>query len=328
MNMRNLMRYVVTALAAMALLSSAVPACAQKAYPTKPIRFISPFSAGGSTDILARIIGQKLNEAWGQPVVVENRPGAGGNLGAEVVAKAAPDAHTLLLSASSVAINPSLYTTMPFDTAKDLAPVGLAGMATNILLVHPSVPVYTVQQFIDLARRKPSSLQYASGGSGTGSHLIAELFQHEAHIRLIHVPYKGSGPATNALLSGECALAFNNMIAALPHVKSGRMRAIGVTGSQRAELLPDVPTISESAIPGFEADSWYGVFTTGRSPEDSVQLLNAELLKIVSLPDITKKFQAMGITVRKMSVAEFQTFMRSQMVKWEKVVKVANAKVE
>ena len=301
---------------------------AQKSYPTKPIRFISPFSAGGSTDILARIIGQKLNEAWGQPVVVENRPGAGGNLGAEAVAKATPDAHTLLLSASSVAINPSLYASMPFDTAKDLAPVGLAGIATNILLVHPSVPAYTVPQFIALARQKPGELQYASGGSGTGSHLIAELFQHTANIRLVHVPYKGSGPATTALLSGECALAFNNMIAAIPHVKAGRMRAIAVTGSQRAELLPEVPTIAESGLPGFEADSWYGVFTTGRSPDDAIQALNAELLKIVGLPDIEKKFQSLGITVKRLTVAEFQAFMRAEMTKWEKVVKLAKAKVE
>lgn len=326
------MRHLYSTTAAACLVAAsqlcAGTAYAQKSFPTKPVRIISPFSAGGSTDIIARMLAQKFNEAWGQPVVVENRPGAGGNLGAEAVAKAAPDGHTLLLSASSVSINPSLYAKMPFDTAKDLAPVGLTGTVPNILVVHPSLPVQTVPQFIALAKKQPDTLSYASGGSGTGSHLIAELFQHTVGIRLVHVPYKGSGPSTLALLTGECVSAFNNMIAAIPHVQAGRMRAIAVTSAERAALLPQVPTIAESGVRGFEADSWYGVYTTGGSPQEAVSALNAELNRVLDLPDIREKFHALGITTKKLTVAQMQAFMRAEMAKWAKVVALAKAKVE
>jgi tripartite-type tricarboxylate transporter receptor subunit TctC len=328
MHMRHLRgTAVVVCLVALAPLAVGA-ARAQDGYPSKPIRFVSPFSAGGSTDILARYIGQKFNEAWKQPVVVENRPGAGGNVGAEAVAKAPPDGYTLLLSASSVAINPSLYAKMTFDTAKDLAPVGLAGTAPNVLVVHPSLPARTMKEFIALARREPGALQYASGGNGTGSHLIAELFQHTANIRLLHVPYKGSGPATTALLSGECVAAFNNLIAAIPHIRAGKMRALALTSAERSSQLPDVPTVSEAGLPGFEADSWYGVFTTGGTPESIVNTLNRELVRVVSLPDTIERFTSLGITVKKMSAAEFKAFVASEMTKWAQVVKISRARVD
>jgi len=303
-------------------------AVAQKGYPTKPVRFVSPFSPGGSTDILARLVGQQMNKLWSSPVIVENRPGAGGNIGAEVVAKAPPDGHVLLLSASSVAINPSLYSRMAFDTGKDLAPVGLVGTVPNILVVHPSVPVTTVKQLIALARKTPGALTYASGGSGTGSQLIAELFQHDTKVRFTHIPYKGSGPATTALLSGEAALAFNNMLAAKPHVESGRMRAIAVTSAARSAFLPNVPTIAESGVPGFEADSWYGVFTTGGSPREVVDTLSSTLNQILHMPDVRKRLDGLGVTPRKMTPPEFGAFVGAEMKKWEAVVKLSKAKVE
>ena len=303
-------------------------AFAQPSYPVKTVRFISPFSAGGSTDILARLIGQQMNKIWGQSVVVENRPGAGGNIGAEVVARSTPDGYVLLLAASSVAINPSLYKKMPFDTVKDLAPVGLVGTTPNILVVHPSLPVQSVQELIALARKKPRILTYATGGSGTGSHLIAELFQHITKVRFTHVPYKGSGPATVALLSGESVLAFNNLLAAMPYVRDGRMRALAVTSATRDESLPKVPTIAESGVPSFEADSWYGVFTTGGTPPETVRMLNQVLVKIVESPDTRSRLNTLGIAPKAPSVRDFEQFMASEMERWASVVKIADAKVE
>jgi tripartite-type tricarboxylate transporter receptor subunit TctC len=304
---------------------------AQPAYPTKTVRFIAPFSAGGSTDILARLVAQHMNNTWGQSVIVENRPGAGGNIGAEVVARAAPDGHVLLLSASSVAINPSLYSKMPFDTVKDLAPIGLVGTIPNILVVHPSLPVHSVKELIALAKKNPGMLTYATGGSGTGSHLIAELFQHRTTTRLTHIPYKGSGPGTIALLSGEVALAFNNLLAAMPHVKSGKMRAVAVTSAARDQSLPDVPTVAESGVPGvsdFEADSWYGVFTTGGTPTAVVEMLNRVLVKIISSAEAKGQLQKLGVAPRTPTVKEFERFMATEMKKWAEVVKISKARVD
>jgi len=300
----------------------------QPAFPAKTVRIIAPFSAGGSTDILARLVAQHMNKLWGQSVIVENRPGAGGNIGAEVVAKSPPDGHVLLLSASSVAINPSLYKKMPFDTVKDLAPIGLVGSTPNILVVHPSLPVHTLQQLISLAQKERGGLTYATGGSGTGSHLIAELFQHETKVKFTHIPYKGSGPGTIALLSGEVALAFNNLLAAMPHVQSGKMRAIAVTSASRDKSLPKVPTVSESGVPGFEADSWYGVFTTGGTPTEVVRMLNQVLVKIVDSAEVRNRLNALSVAARTPTVPEFERFMVSEMAKWATVVKISNARVE
>jgi len=300
----------------------------QPAFPAKTVRFIAPFSAGGSTDILARLVAQHMNKQWGQSVIVENRPGAGGNIGAEVVAKSPPDGHVLLLSASSVAINPSLYKKMPFDTVRDLAPVGLVGTTPNILVVHPSLPVHTVRELISLAQKERGALTYATGGSGTGSHLIAELFQYETKIKFTHIPYKGSGPGTIALLSGEVALAFNNLLAAMPHVRNGKMRAIAVTSASRDTSLPKVPTVSESGVPGFEADSWYGVFTTGGTPTEVVRMLNQVLVKIVDSAEVRNRLNALGVVPKTPTAAEFERFMATEMEKWANVVKISNARVE
>lgn len=238
-------RFRTAAVAGLCLVS--VSAIAQQTYPTKTVRIVSPFAAGGSTDLLGRIFAPKLNSAWKQSVIVENRPGAGGNTGADVVAKAAPDGHTLLVVASNLAINASLYTHMPFDTTRDLAPVALIGKAANVLVVHPSLPVRNVQDLIKLAKSRPGELQYASGGSGAGSHIIAELFKHAAGINMIHIPYKGSSPAFTGLLSGEVSVYFSNMVAAMSQVKAGRVRLIAVTSAERNKALPGTPTIRRAA---------------------------------------------------------------------------------
>jgi tripartite-type tricarboxylate transporter receptor subunit TctC len=300
---------------------------AQEPFPSKAVRIVAPFSAGGPTDLLARVISQKFNQLWKQPVIVENRPGAGGNIGAELVAKAQPDGHTLLISASSVAINPSVYPNMPFDTGKDLAPIGLAGLVPNVLVVHPSLPVTSVREFIAFARKNPRALDYGSGGTGTGSHLIGELFQSMTKTQLVHIPYKGGSQYAIALLAGEVAVAFSNMVSALPHVRSGKLRPLGVTSASRSEFLPKVPTIAESGVPGFEADSWYGVFTTGGTPTATVTILSDALLKTLDMPDVRKQLHGLGVVPKKMTPQQFGAFVSSEMKKWSGVVALSKAKV-
>lgn len=301
---------------------------AQQAYPTKPVRIVSPFAAGGSTDLLARLFAPKLNSAWKQPVIVENRPGAGGNTGTDVVAKAAPDGHTLLVVASNLAINPSLYARMPFDTTRDLAPVALIGKAANVLVVHPSLPIKNVQDLVRLAKTKPGELQYASGGSGAGSHIIAELFKHTAGIDMVHIPYKGSGPALVALLSGEVSVYFSNMVAAMSQVKAGKVRLIAVTSAERNRALPDTPTISESGIRGFEADNWYGVLMTANAPAIAINTANREINRAMQDEQVRSRLIGLGITPAADSPEQFGRFIASEIVKWRKAVQLAGARVD
>lgn len=301
---------------------------AQQAYPTKAVRLVSPFAAGGSTDLLARIFAPKLNGAWKQSVIVENRPGAGGNTGADAVAKAAPDGHTLLVAASNLAINPSLYAQMPFDTIRDLAPVAPIGKAANVLVVHPSLPVKSVQDLIKLAKAKPGELQYASGGSGAASHIIAELFKHAAGISMIHIPYKGSGPAFVGLLSGEVSVYFSNMVAAMSQVKAGRVRLIAVTSAERNKALPGAPTIAESGVRGFEADNWYGVLTTANSPASAINTANREINRAMQDEQVHVQLQGLGITPASDTPEQFGRFIASEIDKWRKAVQLAGARVD
>lgn len=306
----------------------ATHAVAQQAYPTKPVRIISPFAAGGSTDLLARTFAPKLNSAWKQPVIVENRAGAGGNTGADVVAKAPPDGHTLLVVASNFAINPSLYARMPFDTVRDLAPVALIGKAANVLIVHPSLPVRNVADLIKLAKARPGELQYASGGSGAGSHIIAELFKHAAGIDMVHIPYRGSGPALIGLLSGEVSVYFSNMVAAMAQVKAGRVRLIAVTSGERNKALPDTPTISESGMRGFEADNWYGVLTTANSPAFAINTANREIQRAMQDEQARAHLNELGITPAASTPEQFGSFIASEIEKWRKAVQLAGARVD
>ena len=303
-------------------------AVAQQTYPTKLVRIVSPFAAGGSTDLLGRIFALKLNGAWKQNVIVENRPGAGGNTGADVVAKAAPDGHTLLVVASNLAINPSLYAQMPFDTTRDLAPVALIGKAANVLVVHPSLPVRNVQDLVKLAKARPGELQYASGGSGAASHIIAELFKHTAGINMIHIPYRGSSPAFVGLLSGEVSVYFSNMVAAMSQVKAGRVRLIAVTSAERNKALPGTPTISESGMRGFEADNWYGVLTTANSPAIAINSANREINRAMQDEQMRSQLQELGITPASDTPEQFGRFIASEIEKWRKVVQLAGARVD
>lgn len=303
-------------------------AAAQQTYPTKSVRVVSPFAAGGSTDLLGRLFAPKLNAAWKQTVIVENRPGAGGNVGADVVAKAAPDGHTLLVVASNLAINASLYAQLPFDTTRDLAPVALIGKAANVLVVHPSLPVRSVQDLVKLAKARPGELQYASGGSGAASHIIAELFKHTAGVSMIHIPYKGSSPAFVGLLSGEVSVYFSNMVAAMSQVKAGRVRLIAVTSAERNKALPNTPTISESGMPRFEADNWYGVLTTATSPEMAINAANREINRAIQDEQVRTQLLALGITPASDTPEQFGRFIASEIEKWRKAVQLAGARVD
>jgi tripartite-type tricarboxylate transporter receptor subunit TctC len=314
--------------AALALGLAAAGAHAQT-YPSKPIRMVVPFTPGGTTDILARTVGQKLGEAWGQPVVVDNRPGAGGNIGSELVAKAPPDGYTLLMGTISThAINASLYRRLPFDPTRDFAPVSRVGTLPNILIVHPSVPVKSVKELIELARSKPGELNFASSGVGTSLHLSGALFNSMAGVNLVHVPYKGSSPALADLLGGQVKIMFDNLPSALPHVKAGKLKPLAVTGTRRASVLPEVPTVIESGLAGFEVTSWFAVFAPAKTPKDIVTKLNGEIVKILNSADVQEKLTQIGVDAAPTTPEELAAFARAETEKWGKVVKATGASAD
>jgi tripartite-type tricarboxylate transporter receptor subunit TctC len=320
----------LSAVLVLALGASATTAMAQGAaagFPSRPIKIIVPFSPGGATDVLARMFGQELSKAWGQPVVVENKPGAGGNIGAEAGAKAAPDGHTLLLVAAGfMAVSPSLYPKLPFDPVKDYAPVTLLVTAPLLLAVHPSVPAKTVKEFIELARSQPGKISIGNGGTGTAQHLGGEYFTSTAGITVIHVPYKGSAPATTDLLSGQVNAMLDNMVTLIPHVKSGRLRALGVSALQRAPNLPEVPTIAESALPGFETGTWYGIVAPAGTPPEIVAKLNAEMVRGVRAPEIAAKLIDMGLAPAGNTPEQFSAMIKAEIAKYATIVKQAGIK--
>ena len=324
-------RLTATALSSLCVSLFTLAAAAQTsapAFPTSQVRIVSPFEAGGSTDILARILQRKFTEIWkDQAVVVENKAGAGGNIGADSVAKARPDGYSLVVVASNLAINPALYRNMPFDTRRDLAPAALIGKATNVIAVHPSIPVNTVRELIAYAKQNPG-LNYASGGSGAGSHIIAEMFKHTAGVSMTHIPYKGSASALSGLLRGDVAIYFSNLVAVTSHIKSGRLRVIAVTSATRNRALPDTPTVSESGLPGFEADNWYGVLTTGKSPPAAIRSINGAVQRALQDPQVIEQLVALGITPEAMSAEQFSSFVDTELVKWSKAVELAGAKVD
>ena len=322
--MRSLQRVLLGALVALA----AMCAFAQS-YPNKPIRLVVPFPPGGTTDILARDVGQRLTEALGQPVVIDNRPGAAGNIGSEIVAKSTPDGYTLLMcTVSSPAINPSLYSKLPYDHIKDFAPVILVARVPNVLEVNPSVPVYTVTDLIKLAKEKPGQLNFASSGSGTSIHLSGELFKTMAGVNMVHVPYKGSAPAVTDLVGGQVQLMFDNLPSSLQQIKGGKLRAIAVTSAQRSPALPDIPTIAESGLPGFEATSWFGVLAPAGTPAAIVNRLNAEVDKWLQSDSGKAQLFEQGALPAGGTPEEFAAYIRAETEKWAKVVKVSGAKVD
>jgi len=305
-------------------------ALAQDRYPSRVVRLVVPFAVGGSTDVLARALAQQLGERIGQPVVVENRPGAGGTVGTEYVAKQPPDGYTLLLgtvSTHSVAV--SLYDKLGYDPVRDFAPITEIATIPNLVVVNADVTkVHTLAEFIALAKRQPGALSYASNGQGTSNHLASELLKSVAGINLIHVPYKGSGPALNDLLGGQVAMMMDVVMTSYPHVKAGKLTALAVTGTTRSPLLPDVPTVAEQGFPGFEAMVWFGVFAPARTPPAVVDYLNRELVAAIRGPKLMPLLESQGAQVVAGTPAELAARMQDEIVKWRKVVQSSGAKVE
>ncbi len=303
--------------------------CAAQGYPAKPIRIVVPFPAGGIADLFARVIGQKFNEAWGQPAVVENRPGAGGNIGAEIVAKSPPDGYTLVTgSIGTHAVNVSLFSKLPYDPIRDFASVSLIMEAEGLLVVHPSVPVRTVKELIALAKARPGQLAYASAGHGTAAHLSGELFKSMAKVDMVHVPYKGNVPAITDLIAGQTSLLFATMPTVLPQVQVGRLKALAVTSSSRSPAAPQLPTIAEAALPGFSVTNWIGFFAPAGTPREIVIKLNGEVARIMQAPDIQKRLAAEGAKFTPWTPDQFAAFVKDELAKWAKVVKDAGIRVD
>ena len=298
-------------------------------YPVKPIRYIVPFATGGTTDILSRLIGSKLTEAWGQQVLIDNRPGAGGNVGSEIAAKAPPDGYTILGgTVSSHSINTSLYSKMPYHPLRDFAPVTLLVTLPNVLIVHPSVPARSVKELVAFVKARPGQLRFASAGSGTSQHLSGELFMMLTGTKMIHVPYKGSGPASLDLLGGQIEMMFENSTSAVPYIMAGRMRALGVTTAKRTHVLPDTPTLMEAGLAGFDISSWQGVFTPAGTPPDIVRKLHGEIVRIMGLPDIQRRLSDLGLTTIANTPEQFTAFIKTEIEKWQKIIKVSGARVD
>jgi tripartite-type tricarboxylate transporter receptor subunit TctC len=299
-------------------------------YPNKTVRVIVPFAPGGATDVLGRIVSQKLYERWGQIVIVDNRIGASGNIGAEFVAKSAPaDGYTLLVAGAPHAINMSLFNNLRYDLARDLAPITSIAAFPSLIAVHPSVPVKSVKDLIALAKARPGEINFGSAGNGSPNHLSMELFKTMAKINMTHIPYKGgSGQMVSDLLAGQVQLASMGLPPAMPYVKSGRLRVIAVTSAKRSPLLPDVPTVAETGLPGYEVNSWYGVFAPPALPKELVTKINADVVAILGAADLKDRLAALGAEPQPMTPDEFGRFVRDDIAKWAKVVKESGAKVD
>ncbi len=306
------------------------PACCSIAagFPSHPLRLIVPYAPGGNADIMARLIAQRLGENVGQQIVVDNRPGASGIIGTELTVKAAPDGYTVVLVASSLATNPSLFRQMPYDTLRDLAPVTMVGSTPLILAAYPGLPAAGVRDLIALARAKPGQLNYASSGNGSPANFAGALFTIMAGIRLVHVTYKGTAQAMTDVLGGHVQLSFPSLTAALPHVKSGKLKALGMTGLQRSPLAPDVPTVSESAIPGYQANIWNGVLVPAATPKAVVTKLNAEFVRVLTSPETRERFAAAGADIVHGTPEEFAAFVKTEMTKWADVVRESGMRAE
>ncbi len=314
----------------MVLTTVVMPAVAYaQAWPGKPIRFISPFAPGGGADITSRIIAQKLGPALNQQVLVDNRGGAGGNIGVDLAAKSPPDGYTLVLGTiSPIAINVSLYRKLPFDPVKDLLPVTQVANALNVLVVHPSLPAKTVKEVIAIAKARPGELSFGSSGPGATDHLAGELFKSLTGVNMVHVPYKGGAPAMLDLMAGQVQTVFSTVSTAIGAIKGGKVRAIAMTGDKRFELMPELPTIAEAGVPGFEVRNWYGVFVPAGTPREIVARLNAELAKVLQMADVKSKLLESGIEALYSTPEQFAAYIQSETQRWAKVVKASGARAE
>jgi tripartite-type tricarboxylate transporter receptor subunit TctC len=322
--MKQVCRRVVALLFALA----ALPAAAQH-YPSKPIHLICPFPPAGAVDIASRAIANEMTKTIGQPVTVENRPGAGGNLGGEAAAKAAPDGYTLFMSTSGIqAINPALYAKMNFDPNKDLVPVAPLVSLNNVLVLHPSVKANSVKDVIALAKAQPGKIAYASSGNGTSIHMSGAMFTHLTGIDMIHVPYKGSGPAVTDLLAGQVQMMFDNIPSSLPHIKAGKLKALATTGAKRDPALPDLPTIAEAGVPGYESGVWFGLMVPAGTPKEIVARLNAEAVKGARSPEFVKRMGDLGYNFIPGSPEQMSELIKAEIARWTPIVKASGAKVD
>ena len=305
-------------------------ACAHaQTYPTKTIRIVTPYAPGGTADILSRVVAQKLAETWKQQVVVDNRPGASGMIGAEIAAKAAPDGYTVLMAyTAEIAITQSLFKEMTYDPVRDLAPVTLAAITPMIFVVHPSLPAHDVKELVALAKTRPGQLPYASAGNGSPAHLAFELLQRSAGISITHVPYKGSAPALTDLLGGHVVMFFSGMPPAMPHVKAGKLRAIAVSTAKRSPATPEVPAVAESGLRGFDISTWFGVLVPAATPQDIVMRLNAEIARALTLPDVKARLAGEGAETAPDSPAQFGKFIQSEIAKFAGIIKASGARAD
>ena len=320
------MKKIVMALAA-ALVLPLSPAHAQK-FPDKPVRFIVPFPPGGGNDILARALSPRLGELLGQSVVVDNRAGAGGNIGTDLAAKAAPDGHTIVIASNQVTINPWLQSKLPFDIEKDFAPVALVASVPMLLAVNPAVPAKDVREFIALAKAQPGKLNHSTPGNGTPQHIAFEVFNHAAGVKVTHVPYKGTGPAIADLIGGQVQAAIGTMASMEPHVKAGKMRALGVTTAKRSQAMPDVPTIAEAALPGFEVPLWYSILAPAGTPRDAVARLSGDFAKVLAEPAMRERLAGQGFEVSYLNPEQMSELMKRDLARWQKSIREIGLKLD
>ena len=325
----SILRWAAVAAAVFSGLSLSVTSAWSQAYPSKPIRMIVGFPPGGGTDVVARVIGAKLQEWYGQPVVVENRPGATGTIGADVVAKSPADGYILLMGhVNSTGIAPNLFAKLPYDPIKDFAAVSYVGYVPNVLAVHPSVNAKSVSELVTLAKSMPGAMNYASSGNGSTQHLAGEMFKQLTGTSIVHVPYKGSGDAIKDLLAGTVNMNFDTMPPVMPHIQSGRLRGLAISTPKRLPQLPDVPTFEEAGIRGFDVTNWYGVQAPAGTPREIVLKLNADINKAMQVPEVRSRLEAVGTQLNEQSAAQFDAFMKAEVAKYAKLIKDANIKIE
>lgn len=318
----------VSALSALALLALAGGQAFAQSYPAGPIRVVVPFPAGGGVDSMGRILGQKLTESFGRQIVIDNRPGVNGMIGSEIVAKSPKDGYTLLVNGANFVTTPSLYSKVTYDPIKDFDPVSLAALAPNVLVVHPSLPAKSIKELVALAKARPGQVHYASSASASTPHLAAELFKTMTKTDMLHVPYRGTGPAITALLSGEVSVMFMAALAAVPHVRSGRLKALAVTSRERLPAMPELPTVAESGLKGYESSQWYGVLAPTGTPEPVLGLLNSHIAKIMQAPDMKQRMTESGSVAVGSTREAFASHLREEFAKWAKVIKASGARVD
>ena len=297
-------------------------------YPSRQVRIIVPYPPGGATDVMARVIAQKLGETWGQQPLVENKPGASGSIGSDLVAKSAADGYTLLMQGTQHAINLSIYKQLPYDTLRDFTPVAYIGLAPFLLVLHPSVPATSVTELIAWIKTRPGGVNYGSSGVGGAAHLAGEMFKTAAGVQFTHIPYKGAAPAMADLLGGQVPMVFDPIPTSLPHVRGGRIKALAITSAQRSPLVPEVPTVAESGLPGFEVAAWFGLYAPAATPADIVGKLNTEVNRVLQLPEVKEKFAALGADTSPMNADQFALHLRAEVAKFAKAIKDSGAKAE